>query len=1153
MFPQFGSTSETLSKASSVMFRIGTDAHLYDDPDDVNIIPLLDSRFDSEKFEALKRLLALIAQGVDVSNFFPQVVKNVASQSLEVKKLVYLYLLHYAEKRPNEALLSINCFQKDLSDTNPLVRAWALRAMAGIRLHAIAPLVLVAVSKCARDPSVYVRKCAANALPKLNDLHQEENTSSLVEVSSSKHIPSIAVTISALENEIYVLQIVGILLCDHSPGVVGAAAAAFNIVCPNNLSVIGKNFKKLCQTLPDVEEWGQVVLIGILLRYVVARHGLVKESILFCSHDNHICDSEKKDEAVPISNIDEAERGYGNKEYDLTSLLARCYIEGPDEYVSRSSYMGGDTSGVDNAGSTSNKDCDDVKLLLQCTSPLLWSHNSAVVLAAAGVHWIMSPKGDVRRIVKPLLFLLRSSDASKYVVLCNIQVFAKAMPSLFTSHFEDFFVCSSDSYQIKALKLGILSIIATDASIPFIFQEFQDYIRDTDRRFVVDTIAAIGLCAQRLPTVANTCLEGLLALTGQESLTFDASSMDGEANVLAQAIMSIKAIIKQDPVCHEKAIIQLARSLDSIKVPVARAMIVWMVGEYNSVGLIIPRMLATILQYLARCFTTEAAETKNQILNTALKVVLYGEGEVTAIYRRVLSYVLQLAKCDPDYDIRDRAHILENLLFCYITSESLEEGMMYTPKVTDIQHMLVKSIFGGNKKPVSPAPNNYRVFLPGSLSQIVLHAAPGYEPLPKPCSLPSDELGQLEMNGQSDKTRGPQTANDHSFDTNELDTFSGSLDEESGSDYSSRDSVTRSDESEGTGSASQIDEDDPLIQLLDVSTAEKTNLAPFSDDLGGLMSKGALESWLDDQPRSSELSSSKLSSVQPSLARLSIRDIGARVKPRSYILLHPSNGNGLKVDYSFSSETSSISPTLVCIEVSFQNCSTEPLEAINLADEDSTRNSESTTLETYESSSTSSEVPTLVAGDDIVSIQPGQTMKRIFQVHFHHHLLPLSLAICCSGKRLPVKLRPDIGYFVKPLQMNIEAFHLKESQLPGMFEYSRKCIFKDHIIALSSDKEHSTVTEDNLLLVCRSLASQVLSNASFFLVSVDMPVSAKLDDASGLSLRFSCEILSNSIPCLITITVEGKCSEQLSVSVKVNCEETVFGLNLLNRVVAFLS
>jgi AP-3 complex subunit beta len=43
------------------------------------------------------------------------------------------------------------------------------------------------------------------------------------------------------------------------------------------------------------------------------------------------------------------------------------------------------------------------------------------------------------------------------------------------------------------------------------------------------------------------------------------------------------------------------------------------------------------------------------------------------------------------------------------------------------------------------------------------------------------------------------------------------------------------------------------------------------------------------------------------------------------------------------------------------------------------------------------------------------------------------------------------------------------------------------------------------------------------------------------------------MPCLITITAEGKCSEPLNVLVKVNCEETVFGLNLLNRIVNFLS
>jgi len=40
----------------------------------------------------------------------------------------------------------------------------------------------------------------------------------------------------------------------------------------------------------------------------------------------------------------------------------------------------------------------------------------------------------------------------------------------------------------------------------------QDYIKDPDRKFVADTVAAISLCAQKLPSVATTCLEGLLAL-----------------------------------------------------------------------------------------------------------------------------------------------------------------------------------------------------------------------------------------------------------------------------------------------------------------------------------------------------------------------------------------------------------------------------------------------------------------------------------------------------------------------------------------------------------------------------------------------------------------------------------------------------------------
>lgn len=94
--------------------------------------------------------------------------------------------------------------------------------------------------------------------------------------------------------------------------------------------------------------------------------------------------------------------------------------------------------------------------------------------------------------------------------------------------------------------------------------------------------------------------------------------------------------------------------------------------------------------------------------------------------------------------------------------------------------------------------------------------------------------------------------------------------------------------------------------------------------------------------------------------------------------------------------------------------------------------------------------------------------------------------------------------------------------------------------------------KDKFILICESIALKMLGSSNLFPVCMDMPVESKLDDATGLCLRFSCEILSVSVPCLITVTVEGKCSDPIDLSVKVNCEETVFGLNLLNRVVNFL-
>lgn len=56
----------------------------------------------------------MVAKGRDASELFAAVVKNVVSTNLEVKKLVYVYLVRYAEEQQDLALLSISTFQRAL-------------------------------------------------------------------------------------------------------------------------------------------------------------------------------------------------------------------------------------------------------------------------------------------------------------------------------------------------------------------------------------------------------------------------------------------------------------------------------------------------------------------------------------------------------------------------------------------------------------------------------------------------------------------------------------------------------------------------------------------------------------------------------------------------------------------------------------------------------------------------------------------------------------------------------------------------------------------------------------------------------------------------------------------------------------------------------
>ena len=123
----------------------------------------------------MKFVLASLAKGKEASQFFPDVVKNVVVRNIEIKKMVYIYLVQYADY--NEtcrelALLSINTFQTDMGDVNQLFRAMSLRVLTSVRVADILAIQILATKKCSNDSSPYVRKCSATALAKLYSMIQ---------------------------------------------------------------------------------------------------------------------------------------------------------------------------------------------------------------------------------------------------------------------------------------------------------------------------------------------------------------------------------------------------------------------------------------------------------------------------------------------------------------------------------------------------------------------------------------------------------------------------------------------------------------------------------------------------------------------------------------------------------------------------------------------------------------------------------------------------------------------------------------------------------------------------------------------------------------------------------------------------------------------
>ncbi|XP_026313473.1 AP-1 complex subunit beta-1 isoform X1 [Hyposmocoma kahamanoa] len=209
----------------------------------------LNSDKKEKKKEAVKKVIASMTVGKDVSALFPDVVNCMQTDNLELKKLVYLYLMNYAKSQPDMAIMAVNTFVKDCEDSNPLIRALAVRTMGCIRVDKITEYLCEPLRKCLKDEDPYVRKTAAVCVAKLYDISS-----------------------SMVEDQGFLDQLKD-LLSDSNPMVVANAVAAISEI--NEASVSGHplvemnapTINKLLTALNECTEWGQVFILDALSNY----------------------------------------------------------------------------------------------------------------------------------------------------------------------------------------------------------------------------------------------------------------------------------------------------------------------------------------------------------------------------------------------------------------------------------------------------------------------------------------------------------------------------------------------------------------------------------------------------------------------------------------------------------------------------------------------------------------------------------------------------------------------------------------------------------------------------------------------------------------------------------------------------------------------
>ncbi|XP_016102383.1 AP-3 complex subunit beta-2-like [Sinocyclocheilus grahami] len=1036
---------------------------------------MLDSNKDSLKLEAMKRIVAMIARGKNASDLFPAVVKNVAckivkklvyvylvryaeeqqdlallsistfqrglkvkklvyvylvryaeeqqdlallsistfQRGLKVKKLVYVYLVRYAEEQQDLALLSISTFQRGLKDPNQLIRASALRVLSSIRVTIIVPIMMLAIKEAASDMSPYVRKTAAHAIPKLHSLDPEQKDQ--------------------------LIEVIEKLLADKTTLVAGSVVMAFEEVCPDRIDLIHKNYRKLCNLLIDVEEWGQVVIINMLTRYARTQflNPNVNESLL----------EESSEKAFYASDDEEDE----DKKAEVTTLEKRKpYVMDPDH-----------------------------RLLLRNTKPLLQSRNAAT------------------------------------------------------------------------------------------------YIKSMDKDFVAASIQAIGRCATNIGEVRDTCLNGLVQLLSNR-----------DELVVAESVVVIKKLLQMQPEQHSDIIKHMAKLIDNIQVPMARASILWLIGEYCEH---VPKIAPDVLRKMAKSFTNEEDIVKLQIINLAAKLYLTNSKQS----KLLTQYVLNLAKYDQNYDIRDRARFIRQLI-------------VPTDKSGALNKYAKKLFLALKPAPVLESPFKDRDhFQLGSLSHLLNAKAAGYQELPDwPESAPDPSVRNVEVKdsipdwskcssrkdrkekkvekpfySDSEGESGPTESADSESDSGS-GSASASGSDESGSGSESEESreETESEEEEEdeeeerkkrkkldkTKAKKQAEESAESEQSSgaedrkrgrkavknqkSASESESESESSESEDESEEESEEESESDTDvrkkktpvskQPPKQSKKESKKetqemslldLDDFEPAPASAPVTPVNflsislvsdleglsltdtilapTTIAPsgliKMYELLHRITGEGLAVEYCFSRQPFSPDPNMVAVQIQFTNNTNSETKNLHIED------------------------PRLQSGmrirefAEIDVLTAGESVTVVMGIDFCDSTQAANFQLCTHTRKFFVSIQPPVGELMTPAFLTENDFKKEQGKLMGMNEILEKLTLGEKCV-----NEH--------VIVERVTATANLS---------------RVPCGSDKECRFAGKTVSSGCLVLVTVTTKEGGGAQLTV----NCEKMVIGTMLVKDILQALS